>query len=38
MVPIFFNFDAILGKLQLFSDGILEEQNLCIVLPENKTF
>ena len=27
----FVNFDAILRKLQLFSDGRLEEKNLCIV-------
>jgi hypothetical protein len=26
----FVNFDAILRKLQLFSDGRLEEKNLCI--------
>jgi hypothetical protein len=29
----FVNFDAILRKLQLFSDGRLEGKNLCIVLP-----
>jgi hypothetical protein len=29
----FVNCDAILRKLQLFSDGRLEEKNLCIVLP-----
>jgi hypothetical protein len=31
----FVNFDAILRKLQVFSDGRLEEKNLCIVLPSD---
>jgi hypothetical protein len=34
----FVNFDAILRKLQLFSDGRLEEKNLCIVQLNGKTF
>ena len=31
----FVNFDALLRKLQLFSDERLEGKNLCIVLPDD---
>ena len=34
----FVNFDAILRKLQLFSDGRLEGKNLCIVMGTDDTY